>query len=187
MFQPQISDGLGHAEQHAFCGVLLMSFGGQILRVLFRVEIVLAISAYVLIFGLLITDVVMRELGLGSIFGAQRISVYLMIICGFLGLGLAASQGRHLRPRFLDGVIPASLSATADRIGSVIMTAVFAVFGVIAVQFLLEAIEYGELARTIRIPMWSIQVIVPYAFFSTALRYAIFVIDPDLRPQEALE
>jgi len=164
-----------------------MSLGGRVLRVLFRGEIVVAISAYVVIFGLLLTDVVMREFGLGSIFGAQRISVYLMIVCGFLGLGLAASQGRHLRPRFLDGVIPASLSAAADRVGSVIMMGVFAAFGVIAIQFLLDAIEYGELARTIRIPMWTIQIVVPYAFFSTALRYAIFALDPSLRPKEALE
>lgn len=164
-----------------------MTMNRRILTLLFVTEAAVAISAYVVIAGLLLADVLMRELAGSSIWGAQRISVYLMIVIGFLGLGLAASKGRHLRPRFMDGLFPEHMSATADRIGSFIMMVIFAGFGAVAIEFLLEAIEYGDVARVIRIPLWYIQIIVPYAFFSTALRYAIFAVSPDLRPDEALE
>lgn len=164
-----------------------MSLSKKILRTLFAVEASIAISAYLVISGLLLADVTMREFGAGSIWGAQRISVYLMIVIGFLGLGLAASRGKHLRPRFLDWIFPESKAQIADTIGAVLMMLVFGAFGVIAIQFLHESIEYGDLARIIKIPLWYIQTVVPYAFFSTALRYAIFAMNPDLRPQEALE
>lgn len=164
-----------------------MGLNQRILAVLFAMETAIAISAYVVIAGLLLTDVAMREFGFGSIWGAQRISVYLMIVIGFLGLGLAAARGRHLRPRFMDWVVPDGLSTVADRIGSILMVVIFGGFGIIGIEFMREAIEYGDLARIIKIPLWYIQIVVPYAFFSTALRYAIFAISPDLRPEEALE
>ena len=164
-----------------------MLWSRRLLAGMFVVEVTIAISAYVIIAGLLLTDIVMRETGNGSLWGAQRISVYLMIVIGFLGLGLAAARGRHLRPRFLDGVLPEQFSQTADRVGSMLMALIFGGFGIVAIQFVAEAITYNEIARIIRIPMWYIQLVVPYAFFSTALRYVIFAVDPDVRPKEALE
>ncbi|MGB1215695.1 MAG: TRAP transporter small permease [Pikeienuella sp.] len=164
-----------------------MSLSRRTLAILFAIEVTIAITAYVIIAGLLLADVIMRETGGGSIWGAQRISVYLMIVIGFLGLGLAAAKGRHLRPQFLDGVFPERLSDAADRVGAALMVLIFGGFGVVAIQFVAEAIEYSELARIIRIPMWYIQLVVPYAFFSTALRYLIFAIDPSSRPEEVLE
>lgn len=159
----------------------------RILTALFALEATIAISAYAVIAGLLLADVASRELGAGSIWAAQRISVYLMIIVGFLGLGLAASRGRHLRPRFMDGVLPKALDATAERIGSLLMVGIFACFGVISIHYLAESIQYNDLARTIRIPLWYIQIVVPWAFFSTALRYLIFTVYPGLKPEEGLE
>jgi TRAP-type C4-dicarboxylate transport system permease small subunit len=164
-----------------------MPWSRRLLSAMFAVEVTVAIAAYVIIAGLLLTDIVMRETGSGSLWGAQRISVYLMIVIGFLGLGLAAARGRHLRPRFLDGVLPEKFNLAADRIGSVLMALIFGGFGIVAIQFVAEAIEYNEIARIIRIPMWYIQMVVPYAFFSTALRYVIFAVDPGSRPEEALE
>ena len=164
-----------------------MQISRRILSGLFAVDVTVAISAYVVIAVLLLGDVILRETGGGSLWGAQRISVYLMIVIGFLGLGLAAAKGRHLRPQFLDHVVPARFSETADRIGSGLMALIFGGFGVVGVQFVAEAIEYGDMARIIDIPLWYIQLVVPYAFFSTALRYVLFALHPELRPQEVLE
>ncbi len=136
---------------------------------------------------LLLTDVGMRELAGSSIWGAQRISVYLMIVTGFLGLGLAADRGRHLRPNFADGLIPARYANLADRAGSAIMAAIFLYFAWIGVAFVRAAHEYGDLARIIKVPLWTIQLIVPYAFVSIALRYFLYAIWPDLKPGEALD
>lgn len=161
-----------------------MRFAGKALTVLFAIEISIVIAAFTLIAGLLLTDILMRQTGSGSLWGAQKISVYLMIIAGFLGLGLAAAKGRHLRPRFLDGVLPKGLHPAISRIGASLMALTFGCFGIIGLQFVADAFEYQDMARIIDIPMWTLHIIVPYAFFSTAVRYAIFAVYPALQPEE---
>ncbi len=164
-----------------------MQAARRFLQALFVIESSVAMLAYVLIAGLLLGDVLLRQLAGTSIWGAQRIAVYLMIVTGFLGLGLAADRGRHLRPRFADALVPARWAGAADRLGSLIMAGVFATFAWYGVVFVRQAIEYGDLARTIRVPLWIIELVVPYAMGSTALRYLIYARWPALKPQEALE
>ena len=147
----------------------------------------MAIIAFLAIALLLITDVLAREIGGSSIWGAQRVSVYLMIVTGFLGLGLAADRGRHLRPRFADRLIPKKFVAGASRAGSAIMFAVFVYFAWLGVKFVMAAHQFGDLAQTIKIPLWLIELIVPYAFFSMSVRYLIFAVWPELKPGEVDE
>ena len=164
-----------------------MQSARRFLEVLFKVESAVAMLAFLLISLLLISDVVSRGFFGASIWGAQRISVYLMIVTGFLGLGLAADRGRHLRPRFADKLVPAALTQAASRIGSAIMGAVFFWFAWLGVTFVMSAYQYGDLAQTIKTPLWMIELIVPYAFFSIALRYLLFTIWPTLKPSEVDE
>ena len=159
----------------------------RILKVLFYTEATAAILLYVMIAALLSTDVLMREVAGSSLPGVQRISVYAMIQTGFLGLGLAAARGRHLRPRFADGLIPARFTPVVKRIGAFLMAAVFGYFVIFGIRFVQESIEFGDMTRTIRVPLWTVQLVVPYALGSTALRYLIFGIFPALSPEERLE
>jgi TRAP-type C4-dicarboxylate transport system permease small subunit len=156
----------------------------RVLAYIFTLESVIAVAGYAVVAGLLVVDVALRELVGTSVYGAQRISVYVMIITGFLGLGLAAAQGRHLRPRFADGLIPTGLTRAATRLGDLIMTAVLLGFAWIGVRFVLEAHEFEDMARIIGIPLWYLHLIVPHAFATTALRYALFALYPALRPEE---
>jgi TRAP-type C4-dicarboxylate transport system permease small subunit len=157
---------------------------GRLLSGLFGLEAVVAVTAYAVIATLLVADVTLREVFGTSIYGALRSSVYLMIITGFLGLGLAAARGRHLRPRFADGLIPARFAALTTRLGDLIMAAVLLGFAWVSVHFVLDAKEFGDMARIIDIPLWYLHLVVPYAFLSTALRYLIFAGWPALRPEE---
>lgn len=150
----------------------------------FALESVFAVTGYFIVATLLVLDVGLRELFGSSIFGAQRMSVYVMIITGFLGLGLAAAQGRHLRPRFADALVPKRFEGLAMRIGDTIMCAALACFAWIAVHFVLEAREFEDMARIIEIPLWYLHLIVPYAFATTALRHGLFAAFPSLRPEE---
>ncbi|MCF3592486.1 TRAP transporter small permease [Rhodobacteraceae bacterium LMO-12] len=158
----------------------------RFLRALFALEAAGAILAYVLIASMLLGDVIAREVLGTSLGGVQRISVYLMIITGFLGLGLASAKGRHLRPRFADGLIPETFTTVASRIGSGLMCIIFIGFFVIAVQYVHETYSYGDLARSTKFPLWVIQLIIPYAFASISLRYLIFFVYPALSPSEEL-
>jgi len=79
----------------------------QILNKLKLVESIVATAAYMIVAGLLIVDVVGRELFGMSLLGAQQLAVYGAIVAGFLGLTLATSDNCHLRPAFLDFVFHA--------------------------------------------------------------------------------
>jgi len=153
---------------------------------MFALEAGVAILAYLLIASMLLGDVFAREVLGTSLGGVQRISVYLMIITGFLGLGLASARGRHLRPRFADGLIPAKFTEQVHRIGSGIMFLIFVGFFVVAIQHVHETYSYGDLARSTKFPMWIIQLIIPYAFASISLRYLAFFLFPALCPSEEL-
>lgn len=156
----------------------------RILAGFFALESTFAVFGYFVVAGLLIVDVGLRELFGTSIYGAQRVSVYVMIFTGFLGLGLAAARGRHLRPRFADGLIPDRYASLATRLGDLIMTGVLLGFAWIGIRFVSEAREFGDMARIIDIPLWYLHLVVPYAFATTALRYALFALYPALRPEE---
>ncbi len=166
---------------------MLQQVAGRILKILFYTEATAAIALYAMIAALLACDVFMREVAGSSLPGVQRISVYAMIQTGFLGLGLAAARGRHLRPRFADGLIPARFVPLVRRIGAFLMAAIFGYFVLFAVRFVQESIQFGDMTRTVRMPLWTVQLVVPYAFCSTALRYLIFGLFPDLSPEEKPE
>jgi TRAP-type C4-dicarboxylate transport system permease small subunit len=70
----------------------------RVLAYVFALEYVITVAGYAIVAGLLVVDIALRERVGTSVYGAQRISVYVMILTGFLGLGLATAQGRHLRP-----------------------------------------------------------------------------------------
>ncbi len=164
-----------------------MKLANHILKLLFYTEAGVATLLYVMIAVLLAGDVFIREVGGSSLMSIQRICVYFMIQTGFLGLGLAAARGRHLRPRFADGLVPAPLVPVVKRLASFILAAIFAYFAIFGFEFVRESIEYGEMTKSIKIPLWIVQLVVPYSLCSTAFRYLLFGIFPSLNPEEQLE
>lgn len=164
-----------------------MKIASHVLKILFYAEASVATGLYVMIAALLAGDVVVREVGGSSLMSIQRICVYAMIQTGFLGLALAAARGRHLRPRFADGLVPVRFEPVVKRIASFMLAAIFAYFAVFGFEFVMESIEYGEMTKSIKLPLWTVQLVVPYSLGSTALRYLIFGIFPSLSPEEQLQ
>lgn len=158
----------------------------SILSALQRIEENVAVLAYVVVAGLLIGDVLGREIFGASILGAQKLATYAAIVAGFIGLTLATSAGAHLRPEILDRVVPPRYGHLVDRLGDAFAAAFFAVLGVVAVWFVIQSAEYGDKAAIFYFPLWPIQLVMPYAFFSCAYRHFAFALHPELKPHEAL-
>jgi TRAP-type C4-dicarboxylate transport system permease small subunit len=151
---------------------------------LFNIEAFLASTCYILVALAIILDIAAREFFQFSIFGIQRIAVFLVIAVAYIGMALAAGQNKHLRPRFADNWAPASWRLFIERFGDLLAAVLFTLMGVIAAQMVMTTYEYGWDATVIRFPLWMVQWVMPYGFFSTAFRYAIFFIRPDLKPTE---
>lgn len=158
-----------------------METAARALRLLTLVESIAAAAAYVLVAGLLIGDVVGREMLGKGIFGAQKMAVYCAIVAAFLGLSLATSANMQLRPSFLDHVFKGPMT---DRIGDAFAATFYIFMAVIAILFIEQSMEFKDRAAVLYWLLWPIQLIIPYALFSTGVRHGTFALWPDLKPAE---
>jgi TRAP-type C4-dicarboxylate transport system permease small subunit len=143
-----------------------------------------AVAAYAVTCGLLLADVVSREVFSQAIWGAQKIAVFGAIIAGILGLTIAVGRNVHLRPSFADGFLPFKW---VDQAGDLISAILFAGLCWYAIEFVGESINFDDRAEVIYIPLWPIQIIFPYAFATAALRHFIYFLVPETKPAHSGE
>jgi TRAP-type C4-dicarboxylate transport system permease small subunit len=152
------------------------------LRLLFRIEAILAVTAYSSLALTILGDVVAREVFTTPILGTQRFAVYMAMIAGFLGIGLATADGAHIRPRLSDGWFSGWTEVLVARLSYALSALVFAVTGYFSFEFWSVGYEMGDTAPVLDWPLWPIQLVIPYAFFSNAWRFALFAAFPALAP-----
>jgi TRAP-type C4-dicarboxylate transport system permease small subunit len=153
----------------------------SVLTILRRVEALVATVAYAIVAGLLMTDVIGRELFRTSFLGADQLAVYGAILAGFLGLTLATSDNAHLRPGFMDFVF-AKHEALIVRVGDAVSALFFVGAAYIAWTFVAVSMEAQDRAPVFYFVVWPLQIIIPYAFLSCAAKHAIFSLRPELKP-----
>ncbi|MYJ73349.1 MAG: hypothetical protein F4092_16620 [Rhodospirillaceae bacterium] len=56
-------------------------------------------------------------------------------------------------------------------------------FAIVAVGYVEESIAARERAAVLYTPLWPIQIVLPYAFFSSAVRHFSFAAFPELKPE----
>lgn len=156
---------------------------GRALRALYWFEAGLATVAYMAVAGLLLADVLSREIVGEAIWGAQKIAVFGAIIAGFLGMVLSTASNSHLRPQFADGWLPRAWSPGIGRAGDLFSGLLYVGFAIVAVGYVEESIVNKERAGVLYTPLWPIQMVLPYAFFSSAIRHFSFAAYPGLKPE----
>lgn len=149
-------------------------------------EQIVATVAYGTVAGLLMADVIGRELFSQSFLGAQQLAVYGAIIAGFLGLTLATSDASHLRPGFMDFVF-SSRAHLISRIGDAVSALFFMASAVVAWSFVAVSMDAGDRAPVLYFLVWPLQIIIPYAFASAGIKHAIFALLPHLKPAKKPE
>ncbi|HCH31484.1 MAG TPA: hypothetical protein DE045_00895 [Oceanospirillaceae bacterium] len=157
------------------------------LRHLFRIEALFAVLAYTVVTLALVADIIGREMFHHSIWGIQKVAVYAAVAAGLVGLGLATSKGKHIRPKFTDNWAPAAWTRNLARLGDLIACITFSFAGYFSILLVQDSYNYQFLAPVLDWPIWPFQIILPYTFFSTALRHAAFTLQPKLRPDEELQ
>jgi len=156
---------------------------GNFLDKLVKVEGLVAALAFLSAATAILADVVGRELLGHGVWGAAKFAVFCAVIAGFLGIGVATHAGMHLRPRFADGWVPERFETLVQRISSLISSALFIALGVAAIMYVRDSYSFGQVAPVLDWPMWMVQIVMPYAFFSNATRHMIYAVQPELLPQ----
>ena len=158
----------------------------QILNLIRRIELLIAVTAFILMVVVAFIDVALRETTGTGLDGAREAAVLLMILLVMSGFGLATASGRQLRPRFADGLLPARWQPGVQRCGDALSAMIFASLGMLAWFFVAESIHLGEATPVLRIPSWLIQMVFPLAFGQAMLRHLIYFARPDLKPVDSL-
>lgn len=144
----------------------------------------MATAAYSFVAGLLIFDVVGRELFKTSFLGAQQLAVYGAIMAGFLGLTLATSDHTHLRPAFMDFLFSRH-EQLIGRVGDFISSVFFFGSAYVAWTFVQVSMEAGDRAPVLYFVVWPLQLVIPYAFASSGLKHLAFSLQPALKPVQS--
>ncbi len=158
----------------------------SVLGAIGRTERIACGAAFVVMAGALIADVFSRQVFATGLVGAPQVGVVGMIAVAMFGMGVATDHGQHLRPRLFDGLFPAPVQPTIERIANVLTAMFFAGFGVLAALVVAESMALGDRMAVLNWPIWPMQLIILAAFATNAVRFAIYAIDPGLTPQQDL-
>jgi TRAP-type C4-dicarboxylate transport system permease small subunit len=159
----------------------------SVLALILRAEAVVAATAYAVVAGLLLGEIIAREVFVTSIWGSQKMAVFAAIVAGFLGLSLATAANAHLRPQFADGWWPRAWRGAIERFGDLLSAVIFAGMGIVAALYISDTFVNGDRAAVLYWSLWPIQLVLPYAFFSSAFRHFAFAGWPDLKPNPAVK
>ncbi|MCV6822930.1 MULTISPECIES: TRAP transporter small permease [Halocynthiibacter] len=161
----------------------------------------IAVVAFTMIGVLIFLDVAGREfvgpvgtalgfeMGSTGLYGAGKMSLFLLVIGAFAGLGVSVATGTQIVPRIAFSWVPASWGANIDRLANLISGAVFAAVTYYGWVFVASSKSIGTVMPGLETPVWIIQCAIPIGFASAAVRYFIFAIWPASAParEEAVE
>jgi TRAP-type C4-dicarboxylate transport system permease small subunit len=126
---------------------------------------------------LVIVDVAMREVFKSGLPWAQKAAVYLMIWAGFLGAILVSHSAAHLRPEIADKIWKKYPFGFVRLQNTVIL--IFSLFFFYAsFNYVQETLNFGDKSIALKIPLWILQAVIPYSFFSICLRHLYFIVHP---------
>ena len=155
-----------------------------LLHALNRVESLVAAIGLVLVAAILLADVLGREFFGSGIFWAPRLASYCTTVAGMLAFSIVVSSGGHLRPRPVDRVFPPRWDNQVNRLADSISAVLCLFLAYHCGLFVHSTLEMDTRAIAIDMPVWIVQIIVPYVFASAAVRYLAYAIFPEIRPEE---
>ncbi len=151
----------------------------KLINILSRFEKIIASISMALMTILVICDVISREVFNTGIPWAQKSAVYLMIWGGFVGAILVAEKASHLRPEVGDKLWGEKGKLIFVRIQNFVMFLFCAMFVYYAYSYVKESFSFGDKSVVLQVPLWTLQIIIPYTFFSMGLRNVFFFFNPN--------
>jgi TRAP-type C4-dicarboxylate transport system permease small subunit len=149
---------------------------------LVKCEVLVAAFALLSVAVALIADVIGREVFGSGVFGAQRYAVFNNAVAGLIGFAIVVHIGGHLRVSAIDGLFPRSWQLPMGRVTDLLSAFICLAFCWFAFIFVRKTALVGDVDPVLGIKVWTVQLVLPYIFAVSALRYFAFACFPKLRP-----
>lgn len=124
---------------------------------------------------LLIANVIAREFFI-SIYFAEEITEFLVIITTFVGLSYGVRKARHIRMGAIFDIMPPRVKKVLMTIIATFSAALMFKMAFASYDYLIFAMNRGHKTPALWLPMWIFYVIVPIGFFSASIQYARTII-----------
>lgn len=148
------------------------SFTKRVRSVLYRIEDGILVGLLLLMIGLAVTQIFLRNLFDSGIVWSDILVRILVLWVGLLGAMVASRQGNHINVDILDRYLPERakpLVSTVVQLFTALICTVAAYFSLLFVQ--VEYADGGTLFA--QVPAWVCESIIPFAFAVIAVRYFI--------------
>jgi len=124
---------------------------------------------------LLITNVFARTF-FQSIYFAEEVSKFLVMLTTFTGVSYAVRKARHIRMgAFLD-FMPEKMEKVFIIIISFVSAIVMGIMTWFSYKYLMNAMDMGHMTPALRVPKWTFYVIIPIGFGLACIQYIRTVI-----------
>jgi len=124
---------------------------------------------------LLIANVFARSF-FQSIYYADEVSKFLIILVSFVGISYAARKARHIRMgAFLD-MMPPKLEKAFIFVISAINATVMFIMAYYGYLYMAQMKLMGQMTSALQVPYWTFMIIVPIGFGSAGIQYVRTII-----------
>jgi C4-dicarboxylate transporter, DctQ subunit len=151
---------------------------------LVRCEIFLAVAALLSVAIALVADVLGREVLGSGLFGSQRYAVFNNAVASLMGFAIVVHLGGHLRVSVIDNLFPVAWRVSMGRVADLVSACICGFFLYHAIDFVQKTATGGDVDPVLGIKVWIVQLVLPYIFVASALRYLSFAWYPALRPAD---
>ncbi len=106
-----------------------------------------------------------------SIYFAEEVSMFLVLLTTFTGVSYGVRKARHIRMgAFLDAM-PPTMEKTFIIIISLISAIVMGIMTWASYEYLANAMAKGHMTPALRVPKWTFYVIIPVGFGLAGIQY----------------
>ena len=121
--------------------------------------------------GILLIANVFARTFFQSIYFAEEVSTFLVLLTTFTGVSYGVRKARHIRMgAFLDAM-PPKMEKTFIIIISLISAIVMGIMTWASYEYLANAMEKGHITPALRVPKWTFYVIIPIGFGLAGIQY----------------
>ena len=121
--------------------------------------------------GILLISNVFARTFFQSIYFAEEVSKFLVLLTTFTGVSYGVRKARHIRMgAFLDAM-PPKMEKTFIIIISLISAIVMGIMTWASYEYLVNAMSKGHMTPALRVPKWTFYVIIPIGFGLACIQY----------------
>ena len=139
------------------------------------VENLFLIASLVLMIGIAVAQIVLRNVGAGGMVWADEALRLLVLWVALVGAVAASRDDHHIRIDILSRFVPRRFHLATRVVVDVFTCAVCAVVAWYAVKFVASTREYEDVALG-GLPLWYFQLILPLGFGLVSYRYALLAV-----------